>query len=117
MFMRVRLAAAGYASIAAVFLAGCSAVVSSPPDANLTCESAAAAPSPLTRPLHTDKPLSGRSAFYPLAVPTDAFAARLYLVNHATASLDVQYYIYEDDQTGNYFASRLLAAANRGVRV
>ncbi len=117
MSVRVRLAAAGYTLTAVVFLAGCSAVVSSPPDANLAGESAVAVPSPLTRPLHTDEPLSGRSAFYPLSLPTDAFAARLYLVDHAAERLDVQYYIYEDDRTGNYFAARLLAAANRGVKV
>ena len=69
------------------------------------------------RPLHTDRPLHDASAFYSLGNPKNAFAARIYLVDRATTSLDVQYYIYEDDRTGAYFSSRLLAAADRGVKV
>lgn len=65
----------------------------------------------------TDKKLANNSAFYPLPKPTDAFAARLFLVDHATTSLDVQYYIYEDDRIGKVFAAHLLLAAQRGVKV
>jgi hypothetical protein len=35
----------------------------------------------------TDKKLANYSAFYPLPQPTDAFAARLFLVDNATTSL------------------------------
>ena len=65
----------------------------------------------------TDKKLANNSAFYPLPQPTDAFAARLFLVDHATISLDVQYYIYEDDRIGKVFTAHLLLAAQRGVKV
>lgn len=66
---------------------------------------------------NTDKPLEGKSAFYPLSMPTDAFAARLFLIDNATTSLNVQYYIYEDDTLGKVFAAHLLKAAQRGVKV
>jgi len=65
----------------------------------------------------TDIKLEGRSAFYPLSAPTDAFAARLFLIDHASTSLDVQYYIYKVDTTGKIFAAHLLMAAQRGVKV
>jgi putative cardiolipin synthase len=65
----------------------------------------------------TDKKLADKSAFYPLSDPTDAFAARLFLVDNATTSLDVQYYIYEDDRIGKVFTAHLFMAAQRGVKV
>ncbi len=65
----------------------------------------------------TDERLAGNSAFYSLFSPTDALAARLFLIDHATTSLDVQYYIYKADTTGQVFAAHLLLAAHRGVKV
>ena len=65
----------------------------------------------------TNKALADKSAFYPLPQPTDAFAARLFLIDHATTSLNVQYYIYEDDTIGKVFTAHLLMAAQRGVKV
>ena len=65
----------------------------------------------------TDVKLEGRSAFYPLASPTDAFAARLFLIDHATTSLNVQYYIYKMDTLGKVFSAHILMAAQRGVKV
>ena len=65
----------------------------------------------------TDKALSDKSAFYPLPQPTDAFAARLFLIDNATTSLNVQYYIYKDDTIGKVFTAHLLLAAQRGVKV
>jgi len=65
----------------------------------------------------TNKKLANKSAFYPLPDPTDAFAARLFLIDKATTSLDVQYYIYEDDRIGKVFTAHLLMAAQRGVKV
>ncbi|MDO4440676.1 MAG: phospholipase D family protein [Moraxella sp.] len=57
------------------------------------------------------------SGIYMLADSRDAFLARLSLVEFAQDSLDVQYYIYHDDISGRLFSQRLLAAADRGVRV
>ena len=47
----------------------------------------------------------------------DAFLARLALAELAERSLDVQYYIWHNDQTGQLLAAALLRAADRGVRV
>jgi len=71
----------------------------------------------LLNPLKTDKALKGKSAFYSLGNPSDALAARLYLIDHANTSLDVQYYIYKDDSIGNLISVHLIKAAERGVRV
>ena len=65
----------------------------------------------------TDRPLGKHSAFYPLEKPMDALAARIFLIDHASTSLDVQYYIYEDDRIGYLFSYHLLKAAQRGVKV
>ena len=65
----------------------------------------------------TDKKLANHSAFYSLSNPADALAARLFLVDHATTSLDVQYYIYKADTVGKVFTAHLLMAAQRGVKV
>lgn len=47
----------------------------------------------------------------------DALAQRLALVETAEHSIDIQYYIWNSDVSGSYLASRLLAAADRGVNV
>ena len=47
----------------------------------------------------------------------DALAQRLALIESAEHSIDVQYYIWNSDSSGSYLASRLLAAADRGVKV
>jgi len=60
---------------------------------------------------------TNQSAFYPLDDPRDAFSARIYLIDHSTNSIDVQYYIYEDDISGAIFSYHLLQAAKRGVNV
>jgi putative cardiolipin synthase len=46
-----------------------------------------------------------------------AFAARLALTDVAVKSLDVQYFLWQNDATGHLLAARLLAAADRGVKV
>lgn len=59
----------------------------------------------------------GLSGLYPLQYGLEAFVARLVLAEAAEKSLDVQYYIWHGDQTGQLLAERLLRAADRGVRV
>jgi putative cardiolipin synthase len=39
------------------------------------------------------------------------------LADHAAHSIDLQYYIFQNDATGRLLTQRLLAAADRGVRV
>jgi putative cardiolipin synthase len=47
----------------------------------------------------------------------DALAQRLALIETAEHSIDIQYYIWNTDTSGKYLAKRLMAAADRGVKV
>ena len=47
----------------------------------------------------------------------DALVARLDLIRSATTSIDLQTYIFDEDDAGQLFIDELLAAARRGVRV
>ncbi len=59
----------------------------------------------------------GRSGIHPLLDSRDAFAARMLLARAAERSLDVQYYIWNDDLSGRLLFGALREAAGRGVRV
>lgn len=59
----------------------------------------------------------GLSGFHLLGDGLDAFAARVLAANAAERTIDVQYYLFHDDLTGGVMMERLLAAADRGVRV
>ena len=52
-------------------------------------------------------------------LPTGAFAfdTRLALIKRAERSIDIQYYLIADDETGRYLLRSLRDAAQRGVRV
>ena len=55
--------------------------------------------------------------FYPLGDPHQALISRIVLTEMATLSLDVQYYLFHDDDTGRALLSAILEAAKRGVKV
>lgn len=59
----------------------------------------------------------GETALILLGSGLDAFAARVHLVDRAEFAVDAQYYIFHDDLTGRFLLHRMLAAADRGVRV
>lgn len=59
-------------------------------------------------------PLSG---YYVLDAGNEALRARLAMADAAEQSIDAQYYIWNNDQSGRYLAGRLLLAADRGVQV
>jgi len=59
----------------------------------------------------------GDSGFALLRYGRNAFSARLALIDSAEKSIDLQVYIWEADETGLVLAQRLIAAADRGVRV
>jgi putative cardiolipin synthase len=59
----------------------------------------------------------GKTGIHPLALATDAFAARALLAEAAQRSIDAQYYIWHGDQTGLLLFDTLASAARRGVRV
>jgi cardiolipin synthase C len=60
---------------------------------------------------------AGQSAFRLLSGGPEAFVTRVKSANAATRSIDVQTYIWHGDTTGMHLAERLLAAADRGVKV
>jgi cardiolipin synthase C len=68
-----------------------------------------------TRPV-----LAGRgnqSAFYPIVSGNDALGARLRMVDNAEEHIDIQYFLIKPDHAGALFASALLRAADRGVKI
>lgn len=57
------------------------------------------------------------SGYYPLIDSTDAFASRSVLTTMAKQTIDVQYYIWHNDASGQLMLKDLYQAANRGVKV
>jgi putative cardiolipin synthase len=57
------------------------------------------------------------TGIHALPQPRDAFATRALLAGAADRSIDVQYYIWHDDEVGNLLFEALWHAAERGVRV
>ncbi len=60
---------------------------------------------------------SNQSGFRLLTRSSNALLSRISLADHARHSIDLQYYIFNNDATGRLVAQRLLLAADRGVRV
>lgn len=59
----------------------------------------------------------GKSGFAVIRQGRNAFTNRVALTEFAEKTLDVQYYIWEPDDTGRILAERLMRAADRGVRM
>ena len=76
-----------------------------PPDAPLAIASREAAIPP------------DSSGVWPLLQASYALDARLAMIEHATTSLDLQYYLIGDDSTGRLILRALRDAALRGVRI
>ncbi len=57
------------------------------------------------------------TGFVPLNLGHDALLARIALIEAAQETIDLQYYIYRDDETSQLLSWRLYEAAERGVRV
>jgi putative cardiolipin synthase len=58
-----------------------------------------------------------QSGFRLLTLSTNALMSRIALADKAEHSLDLQYFVFRDDDTGRLVAQHLLKAADRGVRV
>ena len=92
-------------------------------DTDVDCDrqDACAAPSPLRRMaaevLAASTPAAPRHRALILDEGTDALMARINLIRSATTSLDVQTYIFDEDDAGRLVLDELIAAARRGVRV
>ena len=59
----------------------------------------------------------GESGFAIIRYGRNAFSTRIAMTDLAEKTLDLQYYIWESDETGRILAERLVRAADRGVRV
>lgn len=59
----------------------------------------------------------GDSAFRLVSVGVDGFLVRAQMMNAAERTLDLEYYIFRQDETGQLLTDALLRAADRGVRV
>lgn len=59
----------------------------------------------------------GKTGAYVLEKGEEALLARAWLTDHATTSIDVQYFIWSTDNIGILASEALLRAAERGVRV
>jgi len=108
-------------SCAAIAVATCGGCATLPERAPPPVESAAAPA--LAGPLHDyaariAAQIDERStAHWLLERADDALTARLALADTAVATLDVQYFVWQNDATGSLLALRLLDAAERGVKV
>ena len=59
----------------------------------------------------------GLSAFRLFASGSDALTLRVQMADSAQKTLDIQYFIFKDDDSGQLLMSAMLRAASRGVRV
>jgi putative cardiolipin synthase len=64
-----------------------------------------------------EKHAPSQSGFRLLTLSTNALMSRIALADHAEHSIDLQYFIFRNDETGMLVAQHLLKAADRGVRV
>lgn len=104
-------------AILALALAGCGALpaaVQRPVSGSLQ---ASPAESPLARIAASALPAGAASGFRLLPLGAYALDARLQLIRRATRTLDLQYYIFENDASGLAMFGALRDAALRGVRV
>lgn len=58
-----------------------------------------------------------QSAYWLLDRSRSALDARLAITDTAVSTLDIQYFIWQEDATGSLLAAHVLAAADRGVKV
>ena len=59
----------------------------------------------------------GNSAFRLLSAGVDGFLVRAQMINAAARTLDLEYFTFRQDETGQLLADALLRAADRGIRV
>jgi putative cardiolipin synthase len=118
-----RVDVAGFARWIALFFVACLAACASlPPATSLNRPATHALADPGATPLgQALAPLvaahGGESGFRLLTDGTDALQMRIALARAATKTLDLQYYIAEQDTTGRLLLAAALYAADRGVRV
>jgi phosphatidylserine/phosphatidylglycerophosphate/cardiolipin synthase-like enzyme len=65
----------------------------------------------------TEEQMKNETAVYSLENGGQSLLARLWLLDEANSSLDIQYYSFSNDVTGLIAANRIVNAADRGVKV
>jgi putative cardiolipin synthase len=112
LFLRVALL-----TLIGAFVSGCATLRTDMPKPASTSPPPVA-DTPSTRYVQSETSAHGNdSGFRPLTSNTNALMSRVVLIDHAEHTLDLQYYIFDNDATGRLIAQRVLAAADRGVRV
>ena len=104
------------ALLATSLLAGCGALPPRVDDAG-SVALAAAADSPLVALVQRSAPPPLASGFRLMPYGSSSLDARIELIRRARHSLDVQYYLVQNDRTGRLLMRELRDAALRGVRV
>lgn len=108
-------------ALAAALCAGCAGCATRPPatafDRPATHALAATDATPLADALGPAQQHPDESAVRLLPTGEDALQARIALARAATKTLDMQYYIANEDNTGKLLLGAALHAADRGVRV
>ncbi len=100
-------------------LSGCASL---PPGANYPKTISAALPDPDTTRLGSQFDAAARahadnSGFRIIPAGVDGFLIRMQMINAAQKTLDLQYFIFRGDHTGQLLTDAVLRAADRGVRV
>jgi len=75
------------------------------------------ASSPLGKMIEAALGSDPRSGFRLLPVASASFETRIELIDKAEHSIDLQYYLFQGDDTGRFLMRAVRAAAERGVRV
>jgi putative cardiolipin synthase len=104
------------AALAALVLSACT-MLPAQVDRPFSSARPAAADSPLAQIANDSSPGPALTGFRLLPDGMFSLDARIELVNRARHSLDVQYYLIQDDRSGRLLMRNLRDAAMRGVRV
>ncbi|MHA3984056.1 phospholipase D-like domain-containing protein [Acinetobacter venetianus] len=107
-----------YCSIA-ITVTGCSTLpkhtIEPTPQPTLQINTADTTLAQVIQPLQQQHP--NLTGYHVLYEPLEALAARLRLIDKAEKTLDLQYYIWDNDKVGALALHALIGAADRGVKV
>ncbi|TAK38938.1 MAG: phospholipase D family protein [Lysobacteraceae bacterium] len=123
MVLLLALAGTSCATLSPEQQARSAALVEAARDTTLTCQQADACATPSAlhalggRAFAESTPDAPRHYALILDRGQHAMLARLSLIRSATTAIDLQTYIFDEDDAGQLFLEELLAAARRGVRV
>ncbi|APR69382.1 phospholipase [Acinetobacter haemolyticus] len=103
----------------ALTISGCSTLpqhkTPSTPSISIQTEHSETSLAQVIQPLQAQHP--ALTGYHVLFEPLEALSARLSLIDKAEKSLDLQYYIWDNDKVGALALHALIRAADRGVKV